>query len=279
MFQKYKYHLIALLAAITIIIGIAIQSLEKPKMLGVFFYDVGEGDATLIETPSRDQILVDGGPNSTVVQKVGRDMPFYDRKIELVILTHPDSDHLRGLVEVLKRYDVDMILTPDIDCDTSICREWDNVVKDKNIPVTNALAGQEVVLGENLVINILSAGDGKADDNLASLVFRLDFEESSFLFTGDANKDIEKKLISSGAIIDTDVLKVGHHGSKTSTMEDFLKSVTPDVAVISVGKNNRYGHPADEIIDRLNSFGVEIFRTDQSGDIRIFSDGESLTIQ
>lgn len=281
MLQKFKYHILIFLFGILALIGAAINSSEKPNLLEVNFFDVGEGDATLIETPAHSQILIDGGPTKAVLEKLGRALPFYDKKIELIILTHPDTDHLRGLVEVLKRYDADLILAPDIKCTTDICGEWSKLIKHKKIPVKTALAGEIVALGENLSLKVLyaSSGNGADKDNSGSVVARLDYGKDSFLFTGDAEKDTEEKLMSSGADIAAEVLKVGHHGSKTSTEESFLEKVAPQIAIISVGKNNRYGHPTDEVLARLAAFGAEILRTDISGDIRIFSNGLELSIQ
>ncbi len=281
MLQKFKYHFLIFLFGVLALIGIAVNTSEKPNLLEVYFFDVGEGDATLIETPAHSQILIDGGPNKAVVEKLGRTLPFYDRKIELIILTHPDTDHLRGLIEVLKRYDTDLILSSNIKCDTTICQEWEKLIKDKNVPVKTALAGEIINLGDNLTLKVLSAASasGGDSDNSGSMVTRLDYGKDSFLFTGDAEKDTEEKLIKSGENIIAEVLKVGHHGSKTSTEESFLEKVAPKIAVISVGKNNRYGHPTAEVLDRLAAFGAEILRTDQSGDIRIFSDGEGLKMQ
>lgn len=281
MFSKFKYHILIFLSSVLVLAGLAINYIEKPNFLGVYFYDVGEGDSILIETPVQYQILIDGGPTDAVVQKIGRTLPFYDRKIELIILTHPDSDHLRGLIEVLRRYDTDMILTSNIKCETSICREWRRIIEEKKIPVKIAFPEEVISLGENLTMRVLYAFDiaQSNSDNSGSLVLRLDYGNDSFLFTGDIEENTEEFLETSGAALAADVLKVAHHGSKTSTTQKFLEAVNPRIAVISAGKNNRYGHPADEILARLETFSSEILRTDQMGDIRIFSNGEKLIIR
>ncbi len=281
MLARYKYHFLFFLAGILVLVGIAVNGNEKPNLLEVDFFDVGEGDAILIETPARDQVLIDGGPNNAVLEKIGRALPFYDRKIELVILTHPDTDHLRGLIEVLKRYDADLILAGNIKCDTAICQEWNKIIEDKKIPIKTALGGEIVNLGNGLILKVIYASGGSdADgDNSNSLVARLDYGENSFLFTGDIEKDTEEFLMNDGADLSADILKVAHHGSKTSTTAKFLETVNPQAAVISAGKNNRYGHPADEVLERLKNFGAEIFRTDQLGEIRFFSDGKNLNMQ
>lgn len=247
----------------------------------VAFFDVGQGDAVFIETPADHRILIDGGPTSLILEKIGKEMPFYDRTIDLIILTHPEKDHITGLLDVLKRYKIENILWTGVVRDTAEWREWSSLIAKEGAEINLAKAGQKIILQENpaIFIDIIHpsgnlAGQLIKDSNNTSIVSKLVFGGNSFLFTGDIEKEAENRIISDN--IDADVLKVAHHGSKTSTSEEFLKKVSPVVAVIEVGNNN-YGHPASEVLRRLADFGIRILITKENGDIIVTSDGHSLT--
>ncbi|MCD6233345.1 MBL fold metallo-hydrolase [bacterium] len=251
--------------------------------LRVDFLDVGQGDAIFIETPQHHQILIDGGSNEGILQKLAKEMPFWDRTIDLVILTHPEKDHLEGLLYVLKKYQVENILWTGIKRKTMVYKKWVNLLRKEKAKVVIGKAPEEIVAGEVLIdiLYPLTSLEGKEfkDSNDTSVVSRLNFGETSFLFTGDATTKTEKELIQKKAfLLRADVLKVGHHGSKTSSSGDFLAKVSPSLAVISVGKDNKYGHPAKEVLQRLESFGIKVLRTDKAGDVRVVSDGERLKI-
>ncbi|MBI2042002.1 MAG: MBL fold metallo-hydrolase [Candidatus Nealsonbacteria bacterium] len=259
--------------------------------LEVTFFDVGQGDAAFIETPERMQILIDGGPTSVILEKLGKEMPFWDRTIDWIILTHPEKDHLSGLIEVLKSYNVKNILWTGIVRDTAEYREWQKLIKEEGAGIVIAKAGmcalsdsaQSCALSESAHVDILypfESLEGKElkDSNDTSIIAKLVFGKISFLFTGDATQSVEKELVRGPTPhnLDSDVLKVGHHGSKTSTSKEFVKAVSPEVAVISAGKNNSYGHPHREVLDNLA--GINILRTDLDGDIKIISDGVNYTV-
>lgn len=269
---------------LNILAWLSVYELSSNQFLEVIFFDVGQGDAIFIETPKRHQILIDGGPDSKILEKLGREIPFWDRNIDLLILTHPEGDHLAGLIEVLKRYKVENILWTGVKRDTFEWREWQKVIetqKGKGAKLYIARSGQKIILqgsGPCKFIEVLYplenlGGQEFKDSNDTSIVTKLIFGENSFLFTGDIYKSGEKKLIDEGAEIGADVLKVGHHGSKTSSGEEFIKEVSPEIAIISVGKDNRYGHPHSEVLETLAKYDITIIRTDQDGDIKIISDG------
>ncbi|OGZ33332.1 MAG: hypothetical protein A2174_00615 [Candidatus Portnoybacteria bacterium RBG_13_41_18] len=250
--------------------------------LEVHFFDIGQGKAIFIETPDGNQVLIDGGPDNSVLAKLSQAMPFYDRDIDLLILTHPDSDHLNGLVEVLKRYAVGKIIESGIIDSSAEYQAWHELIKEKNIPVVGALAGQKIKIGDDFVLEILYpnrslSGQNFSNTNDSSIVSRLDYGQNSFLFTGDTEEKAENYLVGSGVNINADILDVSHHGSKNATGEEFLGAVSPDAAVIQVGASNRYGHPAPETLDRLE--GIQVFRTDLCRDINIFSDGQKYNIE
>ena len=259
--------------------------------LEVTFFDVGQGDAAFIETPERQQILIDGGPNSAILEKLGKEMPFWDRTIDWIILTHPEKDHLAGLLEVLKSYKVENILWTGVVRDTAEFTEWQKLIKEEGAKIFIAEAGVRILGGPTSlqiwgrsdldVLYPFESLEGKEmkDSNDTSIIVKLIFGKISFLFTGDASQSVERRLVLGLAKhnLDAEVLKVGHHGSKTSTSGEFVEAVSPEIAVISAGRNNSYGHPHREVLDNLA--GVNIFRTDLSGDIKIISDGENYAVK
>jgi len=259
----------------------AVSDLSGLPLLKVVFFNVGQGDSTFIETPEKYQILVDGGPDSSVLEKLAEEMPFWDRSIDLIILTHPEKDHITGLLDVLKRYKVGNILWTGVVRDVAEYEEWQRLIAKENAVISLAKAGQRIKIGESIDIEILHPfenmeGKEMKDSNDSSIVFRLDFKENSFLFTGDASKAVEQKMMDKGEDIDADILKVAHHGSKTSSSEIFIKEVSPEVAAIEVGKDNSYGHPSKEVLENLA--GIEILRTDLEGDIKVTSNGSEYSI-
>lgn len=252
--------------------------------LHVWFLDVGQGDAIFIQTPSGRQMLVDGGPDRTILRRLGEVMPFYDRTIDLVVVTHPDADHLAGLVEVLKKYKVGGILETGMPCETVLCAEWARI-KSKEDPMVNyGNLGEEVVVEDGvrlLVLNPFFERDDQkgAARNNGALVLKLLYGPQSVLLTADIEAQIENKLRVSGVDLRADFLKIAHHGSKTSTTGDFLKAVDPRVAFIEVGKNNRYGHPTLEVLNRLESFKIPYYRTDIDGTVELVLDGKDYKIK
>jgi competence protein ComEC len=274
--KKLTYSILGILLVTTVLIWLAVFGQVQSNLLEVHFFDVGQGDAIFIETSNGRQVLIDGGPDKTVLEKLSQTMPFYDRTIDLIILTHPDADHVTGLVEVLKYYQVSHILTSGLKKDTAVYQRWQNLIKEKNIPLTIAQAGQRIILQEDIIMKIfwpeqsLIKSLAKKANN-ASVVAQLIYEQSEFLLTGDIEKEIEQRLLNQGENLASDILKVPHHGSKTSSSYNFLKAVNPQIAVISVGENNRYKHPHSTVLERLREY--LICRTDKNGDIRIITDG------
>ncbi|MDD2730918.1 MAG: ComEC/Rec2 family competence protein [Candidatus Portnoybacteria bacterium] len=274
--NNFVWLLLAVLALTAVFVWWRILEAAPEEKTRIDFFDIGQGSAILISAPNQNQVLIDGGPSDAILAKLGRTLPLFDEKIELLILTHPDSDHLSGLVEVLKRYEVGEILETGILDDSAEYREWNNLIKQKNVPVVFARAGQTVKIADNLKIDILYplgqiAGQDFGDDtNRTSVVGKIIYGENEILFTGDAEKTAENSLIFAGVDLRADILVVGHHGSKTSTGENFLAAVAPRAAVIQAGRNNRYGHPSNETLERLK--GLDVWRTDLDGDIMLRCD-------
>ena len=270
---------LGILVGLDILAWLAVWELGQERGLEVTFFDVGQGDAIFIETPVRQQILIDGGPSSIILEKLAKEMPFYDRNIDLVILTHPEKDHLFGLNEVLKRYKIENILWTGVIRDLAEYKEWLNLIQKEGAKIKIAKAGQIIKL-KNSHIDILYPLENFEDKTMEnsndnSIVSRLIFNENSFLFTGDISIRAEKKLIETKTQLKSNVLKVAHHGSKYSSSDEFLENSSPELAVIQVGKNT-YGHPTEEVLIRLENFAIRILRTDQNSDIKIFSDGKNI---
>lgn len=248
-------------------------------VLEVHFLDVGQGDAILIEAPDGTTTLIDGGPDTSVLRALGEELPFFTRTIDLVVATHFDADHIGGLVDVFTRYQVPQLLTIETEHDTTITRRFKEVVSEQQPTVTYARRGQVFSLGEGVYLEILSPASDttKIESNTASIVAKLIYGDISFLLTGDAPKGIEEYLtVAFGEHLQSTVLKAGHHGSRTSTAEDFVAEVAPQYAVISAAADNRYGHPHVEVTDTLFNYGVTILETAKQGTISFATDGQHL---
>lgn len=272
--KKIQYISILILLVINVIVILALLRQNNNSNLKVAFFNVGQGDSIFIEDENSNQILIDGGDGQAILDKLGKFMPFYDRKIELVVMTHPDKDHMGGLVEVLRYYEVGEILETGIQCDTAICEEWDKLIKEKSISVRYARFGQDIRLGRGIDIKVLYPfenvkGKEASDDNDSSVILKIFTPDNSFLLMADAEFKLEKELLSRKINLNSKILKVSHHGSKNATSNEFLQAVKPEKAIISVGKNT-YGHPTMELLNRLKNISAQILRTDKEGDL-IFS--------
>lgn len=255
-------------------------------LLSVTFLDVGQGDAIFIESPNGTQVLIDGGSGNAVLRALSREMGYFDRDIDLVIATHPDADHIGGLIEVLEHYTVESILTTDNLSESPVANRFLEAVNTEKATHINAHTGEVLELGEGMqgsaTLRILfpDRNVARLDSNVSSVIAQLKYGEIEFLFTGDAPQSIEEYLVSLyGKGLASEVLKVGHHGSRTSTSEDFLRMVSPTIAVISAGKDNSYGHPHREVLDLLDAYKVKIKNTALEGSIHMLSDGKYLWLK
>ncbi|MFH1461309.1 MAG: ComEC/Rec2 family competence protein [Patescibacteria group bacterium] len=274
--RKTNYFILIIIFSGTIFIWSAIFSQVPDSVLELHFFSVGQGDAIFIETPSHKQILIDGGPDKSILEKLNQVMPFWDREIDLMILTHPDADHVTGLIEVLKYFKINHILFSGLDKETAVYREWQEMIKQKGIPLSLAQTGQKIIFPDQVVLEIFWPDQRIISNyfeptNNVSVVGQLIYGASEILLTGDIEKKVETYLLTQNFNLESDVLKIAHHGSKTSTSNNFLEAVNPQIAVISVGENNRYQHPSQEILERLKN--ILVYRTDQLGDIEISTDG------
>ncbi len=236
----------------------------------VVFLNVGQGDAILIEGARGRQLLVDGGPGPALLRELGELLPFYDRSLDVVLLTHPDADHLGGLPGLLDRYEVETVLQTDARAETAVARAWYEGVTGRGLQVLPARRGLVVWLEAGLALRLLFPDRLVAgmETNDGSVVAELwhwpsaDAAPIKFILTGDAPVKVERYLLSTGGGgLAANVLKAGHHGSRTSTSPEFVNAVGPDYAVISAGAKNRYGHPHPEVLETLTAAGVKIVET------------------
>ena len=251
--------------------------------LHIFFLGVGQGDAILIETPSGQNILVDGGPaDGEIVSRLGGRFSFWNRSIDLVVSTHPHEDHSGGLVEVLKRYEVKQVLESPVKYDSPVYQEWQSLIEEKKIKRTVAQSGQHIKLGDGLELEALYAGDAGLGNSASALdinsvVLRLVYGDVSVLLTADIFEETERYLLNTRFDLSSTVLKVAHHGSDSSSCLEFLFVVKPQVAVISVGVDNPFGHPSPEVLGRLDT--THLYRTDVQGNIELITDGKRLWVK
>ncbi|MBI4252902.1 MBL fold metallo-hydrolase [Candidatus Uhrbacteria bacterium] len=269
-----------LFLCLTVFLGITAFA-EIPDELEIDFFDVGQGDATLIQTPTHHTILIDGGRDATVSRKIAAELPFYDKTIDLVILTHPDLDHMGGLPDVLRRYRVGTIFSLDVSKDLGAYRAMMDRAHADGIPVVSVYAGDTIrfVPGLEMVVLAPEKGQIREEDlNNSSIVVKLTYNTKHWLFTGDAAEESENRMRARAQPLSADVLKIGHHGSRFSSSAAFLQAVGADVAVISTGAKNPYGHPHPEALERVARQGMTVYRTDRQGDIEMRSDGTFMTI-
>lgn len=260
------------------------------EFLTVAVLDIGQGDAIFIEAPNGNQVLIDAGQTSAVTRQLSQMLPFYDRHLNLIIATHHDSDHTGGMPDIFKRYNVEKYATGSTRENDALYTEierLENVEKSERIMLS---AGDRIILDDGIVsgANVRSSiyldilwppGDEKfSNTNDASVVVNLVYGEISFLLTGDAPKSVEEKIVGEKLLNKVNVLKVGHHGSKNSTSENFVRKIAPQYAVISAGKDNKFGHPHAEVVEVLRKNNVEILETAQMGTIIFKSDGKKVLV-
>ena len=245
-------------------------SSDKP-LLTISFYDVGQGDAILV-TKGETQIVVDGGPNDNILSYLGQDLPPWDRKIELMVLTHPHADHLTGLLSVLEHYQVERILFYPVVYETRGYQKFLKAIEDEGAVILRGESGVAVELS-GVTLKILWPREGFSDTenvNNSSVVLAVSYSEFDALLLGDAEKEAQIRFLS--ITPEVEVLKIAHQGSRDGTYEPLLRQASPELAVISVGKNS-YGHPHACVLSLLKQLGIAVARTDLSGTIKVMSDG------
>ena len=281
--KKYwREVLVSILILSNIFVWLAFRDREPSETLTVYFLDVGQGDAILIDSPQHIRVLVDGGKNRKVLTELGKILPFADKRIDVVLATHPDADHIGGLPEVASRFNVEIFIEPGVESENSIDDELHRRLDEENITKLIARRGMVVNLGNGAKLQILFPTQDVSnwETNRASIVARLVYGDHEFLLTGDSPSPIEKVLISlDEKTLDVDVLKAGHHGSRTSTSPEFAEATSPEYAIISASKDNTYGHPHKEVLDILNKVNAKILSTADLGTIKFETNGQTLKIK
>jgi len=271
-----KWYFLLSLFLVSVIVWLAVLREDRNGELKFVVLDVGQGDALFIESPTGIQVLIDGGPNNTLMREISKVMPWYDRHIDILVVTNPDRDHYEGFISLLNKYSVDIFLKSGTDQESSLYQSFEQKIEQKGVKEVVALRGQIVNIGGGAYLQILfpdrevtglSSNDG-------SIVMQLVYGETRVMLQGDSTARIENYLVSLDKNnLKSTILKTGHHGSKTSTTEEYVKAVDPEWAVVSAGKNNAYGHPHEEVLDVLNKFNVEVLGTYDLGRITFVSDG------
>lgn len=270
-----RYLLLILVLALAAVL-LAVWQYRPDRLLHLYFLNVGQGDAVLIVTPANRQILIDGGPDDAVVAQLSGVLPFYDRSIDMVVLTHPHADHLSGLLEVLKRYRVEKMLFTGVGREAGEYARFLRLLDQKGVEEIGAAAGQKIDFGDGVSVAVLWPPEGfeSGDLNETSIVSFWDYNEFEALLTGDAPEPILSALDLEAA----EVLKVPHHGAKDALSAPFLERLRPALAVITVGEN-QFGHPTAAVLDLLRRFGVVVKRTDLDGSVEVVSDGKKWWIR
>lgn len=263
--SKLFYHLLFLIAG-NIILWSVFIAIKSDNTNQAIFLDVGQGDSLLLKNKQSQQLLIDTGPNQNITTKLNQYLPFYDQKIELVIITHPHDDHYGGLLAIMDNYQIEQLLIgPDANLDPEF-KNYLDYASAKNIQIRYAQTKQFINFGQDK-ITLISPETTSDDDNDHSIIAKIESPTTSILACGDATQIIEKDLITDYPdLLPSQILKISHHGSKTSSSEDFIQKVHPETAIISVG-TNKFNHPSPETIQKLQKNDIEIKRTDIQKDI------------
>ncbi len=252
---------------------------ESAHLLTVAFLDVGQGDAIYIESPTGTQIVVDGGPNSALLRELGRVMPLYDRSLDAIVVTNPDADHFSGFIDLLSRYKVGIELEPGTEKHTVTYQTLENTLREKGVKQIIARRGMVFNLGGGAHLDVLYPDKDVSTytPNDGSIVMRLVYGSTNILLMGDATAKVESRLlaIASSTSYKTDILKLGHHGSKTSSSQAWLAAASPAYAIISAGLKNRYGLPSPVVTERLASDSIPTLETFRDGTLIFESDGKN----
>ena len=252
------------------------NQIESNKMI-VHYIDVGQGDSILIQVNNKN-LLIDAGPKSDKKKLLNYLSNLHLEKLDYVIATHPHEDHIGNMSDVIDDYNVLAFYAPKVQSTTKTFEQMVESLKSKNLKINVIKKGTDSInLGENTKVTIFSpTKDYYEDLNNYSPVIKIEYGKTSFLFTGDAQKEVEKEILANNEDISADILKVGHHGSSTYTTKDFLNKVNPSIGVISLGKDNTYNHPNDGTVKRLKENKVTIYRTDKNGTVILSSDGSTI---
>jgi competence protein ComEC len=279
-YKKYSLFIFTILLFVVVVYLFYIDWQNSHKEFTFAMLDVGQGDALFIESPAGVQALVDGGPPKKIISELSRVMPPLDRSIDAIFITNPDQDHIGGLIDVLKYYKVGKVFESGTTSDSKTYQNLKAEIKKQNIEEIFVKKGMSIDFGGNAVMDIIFPDRDVSSwpTNDGSIVSKLSYGDITIMLTGDASIKTEKLILENNTkeVLDSVILKVGHHGSRSATGEAFLRAVSPAYALISVGENNKYGHPHQDVLNLLSQFRMEVFRTDKDGLIDIKSAGKDV---
>ncbi len=280
--QKFILFGICFLVFCNVFIWYKVFGLKQNDYLKVAFLDVGQGDGIYIEAPNGNNMMIDAGPNSKVLEELSKVMPFEKKKIDLIMVSNPDKDHYGGFLDVLNYYEVNKVIEPGTVSVTATYAEFEKEVHAKGIEDLLAWRGMHILLDKNVDLEILfperDVSNFKINDG--SIIAKLTYGKTCFLLGGDTTQLDERFVVSEYKnYLDCDVLKVDHHGSRSATAPEYVGAISPKIAVISLGKDNRYGHPHKETLETLARFDVPVYRTDLNGTVTVYSDGRNIKVE
>lgn len=279
---RYGKAMLAFLILLPIMVLLMqIFSFSRLEEMRVSFLDIGQGDAILVQTPSGHKMLIDGGANDTVLTRLSEELGYFDTSIDVLVATHPDADHVTGLIPVLERYNVKYILVSGSESDTGMFHDFSDHTQAEGAVIREAHKGDAIDFGDGVVATILHPQKGQIfkETNDASVSMVITYGDESFLLTGDLPSSYEDDIISNALPRKVTVYKAGHHGSKTSSGVQLLSYIKPEYAVVSAGKDNRYGHPNTDTMERLAKYAKETLSTIDRGTITFVMDGKSLELE
>ncbi|TAK57338.1 MBL fold metallo-hydrolase [Patescibacteria group bacterium] len=273
---------VAVLLASNIFIWYAVFYEDHGGLLTVAFLDIGQGDAIFIEAPNGNQLIMDGGPDRSLLRELSKVLPFYDHSIDMLVVTNPDTDHFAGFIDVLKNYEVEKVIEPGTKATSETYRAFEKGVALEQAEKTIARRGMKIILDKQVYLEVLFPDQdvSQFSTNDGSIISRLVYGDVSYMLTGDTTQKMERHVLALGdrALAST-VLKVAHHGSRTSSGEDFVKAVDPKFVVISAGRNNKYGHPHKETLDTFSKLQTPVLGTYERGMIITRTDGKGIEVE
>jgi competence protein ComEC len=282
-FNKLPFIKYLLAFVIILVVGLFLYNTNAPEQnktqpFTITFLDVGQGDSTLIQCDNK-ALLIDAGPNSNSAALINTLKATRNTQFDFVVATHPHEDHIGGMDSIIRNFDIEQIMMPKISTTTQTFIDLLQICRDKNVTVVEPVPGRTFKIGSALC-TILAPNNTTYDEiNDYSIVLRIEYGDVSAILTGDAEAVSEKEILAKNYSLKSTIMKVAHHGSSSSTTDEFLSAVSPEYAVISVGRNNDYGHPHQETISRLVSKGIKIYQTDLDGEITFSSNGTNLEIR
>ena len=276
-----RWYILLVLVFVSLILWTVVFHESRNGILTFAVLNIGQGDALFIESPTGTQVLVDGGPNNALMKEISAVVPWYDRHIDMLVITNPDKDHYEGFIKALDKYSVDVVLEPGTSNPYQAYTVLENKIAEKKIPRILARRGQIVDLGGGAYLQILFPDRDVSglSSNDGSIVMRLVYGATSVALQGDSTAGIEHYLVGLGTPLKSTILKAGHHGSRTSSTEEYVSSVSPEYTVISSGLNNSYGHPHKETLDTMNKLSIPVFDTCNNGRLVFQSDGKNFVLK